>query len=85
MPTPNKEQQKGLTSESPLSYKSQISYDSDSKEKDIFTIGPNELDKLITKTGTTFYLCPISGCSVSNIHPEEIIRHLILKHNKDIE
>lgn len=41
-------------------------------------------DKLINKWGEILHLCPISGCSVSNIHPEQIDRHLKLKHNMDL-
>jgi hypothetical protein len=83
-PYPVKQKQQESVSEISPSYKSQISQDIDSKEKDNTILRPDELPKLHTKTGTIFYLCPISGCKISNIHSEEIYRHIRFKHNIDL-
>ena len=69
--------------ESSESYESQISQNGNTSEMKNFMTEPARLSKLITKTGTIFYLCPISGCKVSNIHSDEIIRHLRLKHKME--
>jgi replicative DNA helicase Mcm len=78
-PKLDKEEQNGIVSTNSFSHGSQISQDSNSSETDNIKYCP---DKIIDRSG--FYLCPIPGCRVRNVHSEEIDRHLRLKHNIDL-
>jgi replicative DNA helicase Mcm len=78
---PNKEEQEVLVDTSSYSHRSQTSQDINPSERDNIRYRPN---KVINKWGRSLHLCPIPGCSVSNIHLEEIDRHLRLKHNIDL-
>jgi hypothetical protein len=44
-----------------------------------------EFPFVVTSTGTKFYRCPfyIEGCTIQNIHPEEIELHIKYKHPQD--
>jgi replicative DNA helicase Mcm len=77
-PKTDKDEHEENVSSSSFPHRSQTSQDNNSSNIDNVSHRP---DKLINKWGRIFHLCPISGCNVSNIHLEEIDRHLKLKHN----
>jgi replicative DNA helicase Mcm len=81
IPKPEKEEQEVMVKTSSFPHISQISQDSNSSGRDKISYRPY---KVINKWGRSLHLCPIHGCKVSNIHLEEIDRHLILKHNIDL-
>jgi replicative DNA helicase Mcm len=77
-PKPDKEE-RVIVSTNSVSHGSQTSQDTNSPETNNIKYCP---DKIIGQSG--FYLCPIPGCRVRNIHSEEMDRHLELKHNIDL-
>jgi hypothetical protein len=77
-PNADKEVQQRMISNH-FSHGSQTSHDSNTLDTDRTKHRP---DKIIDRSG--FYLCPIPGCKIRNVHSEEIDRHLRLKHNIDL-